>query len=396
MESYDNVIDTLKTQRENILGNRWKEAEKGVLKTVENWIKNLGLPEEVFTRYLEFIDDENILYYSKAYRDHFFHVFHNFLLGFQILYEFRDEEDTPFGKDYWNENRFLKKWLLTCLWHDLTYILEKGGSKGLKEFIDRKLQFDIEIKEYWSRILTKKENINAIDILSERFDSKDPIRKLKFREWLQYQIVEKHDHGIVSAILLLKDGEKWTLNKDIIKDSDLALYQDIIEESSLAIALHNYHKSNKFDGELIIEEYPLAFLLSYCDTAQEWGRPSAFNVPNLFEYYKTKVNMAEKCIKIYLKVNLNKIDIENEKLSGKTQRRYNDAKLRVDNRLKNDLSALRPIFEKMINEVSTFSNKKTEDQLWQIINFYNERDKIENAWKSDHWVFNVIVRPYIE
>lgn len=135
--------------------------------------------------------------------------------------------------------------------------------------------------------------------------------------------------------------------------------RELIEQSSLAIALHNFHKSYCGDnfykvlrsnlepeystpaldmGPLEIKNYPLAFLLSFCDTAQERGRPSRTGYNDKVSYafdeilvdpHKTpgKTNVdsrVEPNVSIRLKVNIprgansnevhNKLEEENEHL----------------------------------------------------------------------------------
>lgn len=389
MTCYDIIIDVLSEQENIILGNPWKEAQMGVLKTVKKWVEKCDLPEDVFKRYLKFIDDENILYFSKSYRDHFFHAFHNFLLGFQILYRFKDEQNHPFGEDFQDPDKFLKKWLLTCLWHDLTYILEKGGSRGLKEFISSKLEFDIKIEEHWTVILTKKENIESIDNLSEQFESDASERRLEFREWLQNQLIDIHDHGIVSAILLLKDSKRWEYNLERLSDSD-------ITDCGLAIALHNYHKSNKFENLLLIKKYPLAFLLSYCDSTQEWGRPSAFDAPNHLNFSDSILEIPNKSIATHLEVDFLKLEIEKGDLSPGTKLAYDKFLLDLKNRRNPSLKNFINYLIDRINIAADNYPPETERKIWQIYYFYKEQEKIENTWESENgWLFASEIKPFL-
>lgn len=397
--SEKDVCDILEKNASDILGNRVSEAVRGVQETVKQLVKKAELPDDIAIRYQAFAGDEDLLYSSESYRDHFFHPFHTFLLGFIIISKLKLSQQNKIPLPLNDE--FLKKWLLTSLWHDITYAAEKGPS-WLTGFIKKRLGFDIRASQEWGPILSTRDNIDASDKLSLKFESGNKDRQLIFRTWLNKQIEKQHDHGVLSAILLLRDANNWKLDKTIVN------------ECGLAIALHNYHmalsgdielitkkgsclfnwneipgnddaklrdflmqsydvdwvktakieKSNdknikvytqinslslrlndektkvnlKIDGNrndefiamtvnrrvniwqlkdndnsaiainlgsLSVKDYPLAFLLAYCDTAQDWGRPSSKKTNNYSTYGDVEIDENLKDINILLNYNLN-------------------------------------------------------------------------------------------
>lgn len=364
--SEEDVCDILKKNSRNILGNPVSEAVKGIQETVEQLVKKAELPDEIAIRYKAFAGDESLLYSSESYRDHFFHSFHTFLLGFLLLSKLKlsQQNKPPFPLD----DYFLKKWLLTSLWHDITYAAEMGPS-WLAGFIKGRLEFYIRADQDWGPILGDIDNVSAIGKLSLRFENKSEERRLIFHTWLNKQIEERHDHGVLSAILLLRDAEKqkWKLD------------EKLVNECSLAIALHNYHNALSGDKELIkkgklgndkspacklgslaIKDYPLAFLLAYCDTAQEWGRPSGKQTTNYSTYNGVKVEKNNKKIYILLEYSLSKFIEFKKNNMGKIYLPTND------------------IFIELVNEES------------------EKFEKMRNTWKSDKWKYYIQLIGLIE
>ncbi len=318
MDLLERLRSVLESGQNNILGKPLSEAIIGVQEIVYQMVAEAGLPNDIATRYNKFADDEkSFLYLSGSYRDHFFHPFHVFLLGFLIIRNLElsfenSHELSPLPL----EDVFLKKWLITSLWHDITYATAKGP-EWLAAFIRARLKVQINASQNWLPLMEKKEVISAIDRLAAKFDSSDHERRLDFRTWINRQLLEKHDHGILSAILLIMDN----------KNKSWGIDDQIIDESSLAIALHNYHKSFYYDliqdqedskspsvelGKLSIKKYKLAYILSYCDTAQEWGRPSLRHPKTFISYSKIAVDTDNKDIEIFLNYDVPAAIVDNK------------------------------------------------------------------------------------
>lgn len=156
----------------------------------------------------------------------------------------------------------LKKWFVASIYHDVGYPSEKLEIL-VKDFFRTEVGCEIKSQFDWSLVLIANNNIKHIRELSELFGRGDSSKTEKFEKWLYKRLVDNHDHGVLTALMLL--NKNWT-NGDI----------PLAKEAALAIAIHNWRRAGnnvEIDiGPLQMEEFPLAFFLSYCDTAQEWGR----------------------------------------------------------------------------------------------------------------------------
>jgi len=307
MSLFKEICDILDMEKNNIFGCTLSESAKSIQEIVKQLIKKAYLPDLIADRFIAFADYEGLLYSTKSYRDHFFHPFHTFLLGFLLLKKLRSLQGIP--PPFPLNDVFLKKWLVTSLLHDITYAAEMGPD-WLKDFIKEKLEIEIRTSQEWGPVLSNKWNISAVETLSFKFENKNADRSLNFRTWLTKQLENRHEHGVLSAILLLNDTRKnnW-------KD------RDFFEECALAISLHNYHRSLSGDTKLIkkgaltsdkspafnigslhVTAYPLAYLLAYCDNAQEWGRPDIRHPDVNINYYEIKIiqDKKDKQIQIFL------------------------------------------------------------------------------------------------
>ena len=230
--------------------------------------KYFQLPDE-FTNFIdEFRIREGALQSLVNYRDHFIHPFHVFCLGYVILKKWRNSGGQglldSIGQD---ENLALKTWFVTSIYHDVGYPSEKFEALVM-EFFNTSVGRGIRSQFDWSSVLLANENIKHIDKLSNIFAQKinNNNQAKNFKKWFHKRLLEDHDHGVLTALMLLsQDKIPWGGNWDIAK------------EAALAIALHSWKRdadrTSEFDlGRLSVEDLPLAFFLSYCDTAQEWGR----------------------------------------------------------------------------------------------------------------------------
>lgn len=250
-------VDRVKGARAMVIANVTIDAIKGISAC-------FGLPKS-FVKYIdEFKIREGALQSIVGYRDHFIHPFHVFCLGYIILDKWRYEEKGQRLLKHIDEDEdsVLKKWFIASIYHDVGYPSEKLEIL-VKEFF--KTEVDREIKSLfdWSSVIVANNNIKHIRELSELFGKGEQSKIEKFEKWFYKSLFEDHDHGVLTALMLL--------NKDWAKN-DIPL----VSEAALAIAIHNWKRvSNNIEfeiGPLKMEEFPLAFFLSYCDTAQEWGR----------------------------------------------------------------------------------------------------------------------------
>lgn len=324
MSLFDEISAILESEKNNIVDCPLSEAVKSIQDIVRMFIRRANLPDEISDKYIKFAHDESFLYLYESYRDHFFHPFHVFLLGFLLLQKFKKlsiREKLPYPLD----DTFLKKWLIVSLIHDVTYTAEKCP-EWLSAFIERRVGVKINISQDWSVLLEKPEIVTAVDNLISTFSKFDynnsgkTDRKINFRAWLNRQLLIWKDHGVLSAVILLVDNNNWKLDSEMIS------------ECALAIALHNYHMSfmddksedpAKLIGKLEIEKYPLPYLLAYCDNAQEWGRPDIRNHNIKITYEGIDIDENQKKIQITLKYDITDAKAKEDEIITKEKDRMN-------------------------------------------------------------------------
>jgi len=361
MDFYESVTDILERNKDKIIGNSISKSIKNIQEIVDQLVSTAGMPNDIIDRYKIFDGDENLLYLADSYRDHFFHPFHTFLLGFLILSELK-YSDKKIKSDFPDDDDFLKKWLLTSLTHDIAYTAEKGP-EWLEGFIKKRLGINIRAYQDWGPIFSSSDNFSALNCLSNEFSS-DKNKQLHFFTFMNKQIEKWHDHAILSAILLYSDAVK---RDNVIVNWDNK--NGIVKECSLAIALHNYHKAFSGDHDLIehgqlekddspshkicqlsVKDFPLAFLLSYCDTAQEWGRPDSKQTANYNSYEGIAISDDKRVI-----INL-----------GYDLNRYIEFKKQKGDNLGED-NAYRKLIEEELKK----------------------KKKMKNTWISINWEYNI-------
>ncbi|MGC1119454.1 MAG: hypothetical protein WBA22_00040, partial [Candidatus Methanofastidiosia archaeon] len=172
-----------------------------------------------------------------------------------------------------DENSVLKNWFIAAMYHDVGYPSEKFEIL-VRKFFETTVGREIKSQFDWSSVLLADKNLEHIKELSEFFVTRTnrPDQAEVFKKWFLKKLLEDHDHGVLTALILLQEGERkidWK-KKGI---------WDLAKEAALAIALHNYWKrepdeeEKEFDlGLLAAEDLGLSFFLTFCDTAQEWGR----------------------------------------------------------------------------------------------------------------------------
>lgn len=249
-----------------------------------------NLPEG-FTSYLDDYEKrEGALQSIADYRDHFIHPFHVFCLGFCILRRWDKSTETKeipriplfLIESIPSDDNNLRAWFAASILHDVGYPAEKLEAL-IHDFFESISGKELKSQLDWGPVLLAGNNISHINDLNTLFkkksNSKISRQGYDFTKWFYKRLLDDHDHGVLSALLLL--NQKWDES-----DRQIAL------EAALAIALHNYHwdqdiKDEPNLGPLAAEEFPLAFFLSYCDCAQEWGRKILLSLLNVVHRSKT-------------------------------------------------------------------------------------------------------------
>ena len=266
------------------------------------WENHLSLTQTAssFDFYKEF---ESILKLDREYRDHFLHQFQVFLLGTLILdgifHKFQDSYKKPF--DHLSENSVFKSWLITSTFHDFAYPLERY-TKWNDELFERLLNLkESPTKIGFEKITTEKNFLEYLDQIDHLISCyKTPGSKWCFkkpyttnenlRRFLLNKIVHERNHGVLSSLALLKKS-----GSEQIQISDETMSTEIYP-AAVAIAIHDEGIWQPFRGKipswrkesceweeefkkcnylnhLDFSNQPLSFLLIFCDTAQEFGRP---------------------------------------------------------------------------------------------------------------------------
>ena len=184
-------------------------------------------------------------------------------------------------------------WFLASVFHDLASSIERinrwlGSFFGTvfppppahqisekPEELLRKMQLTIP----WGNIFsiydgifdyykTKLSKLIFEQALLETREVSDDIINRKLIGLLNESMIESQDHGLYAGLILLH----------ITEDES----NQIVNEASLAIALHSprvykklHMRLRELDGieKLDPKDFPFAFLLVFCDNAQQWGRP---------------------------------------------------------------------------------------------------------------------------
>jgi hypothetical protein len=265
------------------------------------WKNHLDFPKisSSFDFYEKF---ENILKLDKDYRDHFLHQFQVFLLGTLIINGILLKFCKVYKETINNVKKedIFKTWLIASTFHDFAYPLERY-SKWNDELFNKILNIKPSPTVMgFEKITTEKnflEYLDQIDHLLLCYNStgkkwccRSPhTTNENLRRFFLNKIVEERNHGLLSSLALLKKSET---EKKIDKDTT----EKIIYPAAVGIAIHDEgvwqpfrgrkpswrKKSPKWEQDFMKLNYlnhldfsihPLSFLLIYCDTAQEFGRP---------------------------------------------------------------------------------------------------------------------------
>lgn len=220
---------------------------------------------------------EAVLQLDLEYRDHFLHEFQVFLLGALIIDRLYD---TPPIRSFekLSGSTLEDAWLAASTYHDFNYPVEKceGWMKELfKQFLHIKngvpVSLNLEGVVVRDDFLSKMKDICA----TINYNMDDCIVRFVFEK----AVLERNHAALATLSFLNKfENNSW-------------LTTPATNQAALAIFLHEESIWKSFCGRrdctrswevtlskkrimanLTFDSLPLAFLLAYCDTAQEWGR----------------------------------------------------------------------------------------------------------------------------
>ncbi len=252
-----------------------------VLKSIRSSWEDLKIISEIEEAPLEVFKffDEQMLTELPGYRGHFIHQYQVFLLGYYII-EMLKKLGNPFHNHYYQsliphisateeekEEVANIAWLVTSTFHDIAYPLEeikRWLPKMISKFLGEAGEGIIPEVPI-ERIFFQDDQtyLNFVNELARFFNRKNFIPVIKesdFRDWLQMEVANNKDHGVLSSLILL------TLR--------LLRKEEVILPAALAMALHKKLglKVKAQGGKISYDKYPLFFLLLYCDIVQEWYR----------------------------------------------------------------------------------------------------------------------------
>ena len=236
---------------------------------------------------------EDILLRDSRYRDHFLHQFQVFLLGAYIidkmyackskcLKDFKKKSGVPI------ENA----WLFASTYHDFNYSIQRYDTWS-QEFFSQALSTSCQLSSLKLDSAFIRENFllktgEICELLGIEMDN--VVMNFFFE-----QATMERNHGLLSALSLLKLFENSGKSR---------MPRHALVQAALAIAIHDngiwLHLSGKKDvndkhtkpwndnfaamkvmENLTLQDYPLAFLLVFCDTVQEWGRVGGYYTTSL-------------------------------------------------------------------------------------------------------------------
>jgi hypothetical protein len=313
-----------------------------ILKRVTDYVKGISVKLGLDTGIIKYFEynldqfqkhEELLLSGLNKYRDHFMHQFHVFVSGYIIINELGIEHfkssiqqsmewiltnnkrsnQIAFDKD---EKRYeisdadvLRIWFLTAFYHDFAYILEKLDTE-LQNFFEHLLGYPFNVKFDWENLLTDKNSFSKYicDLLAFFSSPKGTNAEQLLQNYLN-AIIKVHDHGILSALLLINSSKRTTY-----RNRNECFY------AASAISLHNPEVYGSLsEGECIsqgrligisFESFPMAFLLAFCDTAQSFGRIEMSERKKINDYpvqfFGISIDVNEKVIYKLLYTDVNK------------------------------------------------------------------------------------------
>ncbi len=221
--------------------------------------------------------EAGLQYIFSGYRDHYIHQLQVFLLGLPIIDKLYDK----FSERY--ENPALS-WLVASSFHDVAYPVQQYDKFGDRFFSQVfRIQRNPAYCEFRQRFIDDN-FLSCMGYIVCNVCSKLFHRELQ-SNWLDSEntlikrfynlITTDKNHGVMSSVSLLM------LSQDDSSEERKAIYDKIIIPASLSIAIHDSHvwpgifsNNEKVIKNIAFSDDPLSFLLIFCDTIQEWARPS--------------------------------------------------------------------------------------------------------------------------
>jgi hypothetical protein len=276
--------------------------------------------DEAFGRFEIYKEFEKVLFKQPRYRDHFIHQFQVFLSGLPIINKHYDtiveSYTTVFGGTSKINIDF--SWLLAATFHDIGYLVQQFDewlNSFFKEFLEiseipinldfGKLLLIRNFQEYADKLTSLYTSIYCDKNEGEWTYTGKHIVDNEFRKMFSSKLIIDRNHGLISALILLDRIENSKIVQGIENYKD-GTFTSSIMPSALSISLHDDEIFlNEKIKQIEFSKDPLSFILIYCDTIQEWGRPISSISSGPFEYapYLTDFKITDKKISATLTYN---------------------------------------------------------------------------------------------
>jgi hypothetical protein len=229
---------------------------------------------------------------DKTYRDHYLHQFQVFLLGLPVLDLYYD----AFAEKYEYPE---ETWLLAASFHDVAYPVQLYDSWS-RDFFKDALKVsvgstNVDLEKYF----VKESFLTSVGYVLNAFCAAHHHFKLE-SNWLAHQhalvsffydkITAARNHGILSSVALLKLALEDSNRKRLVEKFEREpeeIMTELVAPAALSIALHEadiWHGLREIVGlpqagdsalsSIKFSRDPMSFLLVFCDSTHEWGRPS--------------------------------------------------------------------------------------------------------------------------
>lgn len=228
-----------------------------------------------------FVERYHLLEITPKFREHLIHQFQVFLLGCYVMFTLSKGLYHNFqnlfkkslknnGYNYGEPADFFYSWFLASLFHDVGGVVERSNKWigcALAPIFLRKKEEGFPVAINWSDFFQTLWIPKSFETLCRYISKMISYKEQDLNMNLRSLLYHTPDHGLISSLALL--NHLWEPMKE---------KENVLVPAAAAIALHSERVQNILLGPGGIKYFnfkkdPLSFLLIYCDTAQQWGRP---------------------------------------------------------------------------------------------------------------------------
>jgi len=266
-------------------------------------------------------DFEPVLRLDKDYRDHFLHQFQVFLLGTLIIDRMYNAAWVKnFKKKY--GSKLEDAWLAASTYHDFNYSIQTW-EEWIVKFLSQNLHLEGSLSEFQVTTPELKKEVIRLDLekVIIRNEFLHRIRRIcqtlkmplddTIMRFILRQVTVKRNHAMLGALTFLErhqggsDLTERTANQVaasiMLHDGpNWSCFSGRSENLSLPCVEENQLCEKALLPQISLKDYPLPFLLMYCDTAQEWGRKGRGYDTSKTELVEIQIDYAQEKVLINL------------------------------------------------------------------------------------------------